>query len=101
MNKLNYHFIGICGISMSALALYLKSQGHNVQGSDIAKNDISNFLESNGIKVFFKHSKQNLGDCDVVVYNYAIKQNNPEYIESKKRKIKIISRAKLLGEISS
>ena len=32
------HFVGICGIGMSGLALIMKGKGFKVQGSDIANN---------------------------------------------------------------
>ena len=86
---------------MSALAFYMQTLGNNVQGSDIAEGQIKEKLQKNGIKVFNKHKKENLKDVDVVVYNFAIKESNEELCEAKKRKIKIISRAQLLGIISS
>lgn len=98
---LRYHFIGICGASMSALAVYLKEKGNYVQGSDISNLEMQKKLTEHNIKVFNCHKKENLNDCDVVVYNYAIDQDNEELKTAKKRKLKVISRAELLGQISS
>ncbi len=86
---------------MSALAFYLKKRGCYVQGSDIVNNEIKEELELNGIKVFDCHNKKNIGKVDVVVYNFAIKQNNEELLEAKKKKLKILTRAELLAEIAS
>lgn len=97
MNK--YHFIGIGGISMSALAMLLKLEGHYVQGSDISCGNICENLKNNGIKVFEGHNRNNVGDCNIVVYSAAITENE-ELIEAKKRNLKIISRAQLLGQIA-
>ena len=73
MKNLKFHFIGIGGISMSALAFYLKSCGYVVQGSDTHKSQIIDDLINNGINVFIGHKESNINyDC-VVVYNYAIK----------------------------
>lgn len=101
MEKLKYHFIGICGASMSGLALYLKSTGNYVQGSDISNFATKAKLEGKGIKVFSFHSKKNINDIDVVVYNFAIKLDNEELKEAKKKGLKIISRAELLSLIAS
>ena len=37
-----YHFIGIKGSGMSALALMLHQMGHKVQGSDVEKTTLLN-----------------------------------------------------------
>ena len=93
-------FIGICGISMSALAIILKKQGHIVEGSDSSPTDIMAKLENNGIKVYKSHDIGHIKDFDVVVYSSAISKDNPELIEAKKNRKKIFTRSKLLGEIS-
>lgn len=97
---MRYHFIGICGISMSALAVHLSHIGNAVQGSDIKPNEIADVLKSENIKVFIGHNGENIKGCDIVVYNFAIEQSNPEIIYAKKHNIKIISRAELLADIS-
>lgn len=100
MKKLRVHFIGIGGVSMSALAFYLKKCGHFVQGSDLTKSELTKKLENYGIKVFYSHKKENIKNADLVVFNYAIKQDNEELIFARKNQIKVISRGELLGEIA-
>ncbi len=100
MKKLRVHFIGIGGVSMSALAFYLKKCGHFVQGSDITKSQTTKNLEKCGVKVFYSHKKENIKNVDVVVFNYAIKQDNEELIFARKNNIKILSRGELLGKIA-
>lgn len=92
--KKHYHFIGIGGISMSALAKYLSNDGNLITGSDINPD-----VKIENIKTFVGHNAKNLGNCDIVVYNSAISEDNPEIIEAKKRNIALISRAELLAEI--
>ncbi|MDD3397094.1 MAG: UDP-N-acetylmuramate--L-alanine ligase [Clostridia bacterium] len=94
--KKHYHFIGIGGISMSALAKYLANENNIITGSDISPD-----VKLSGIETFVGHNAKNLGDCDVVVYNSAISSDNPEMIEAKKRNVPIISRAEMLAEIGS
>ncbi len=85
---------------MSALAVYLKNKGNYVQGSDLSNCDMKQKLKKNGIPVFNGHNKKNIRDINVVVYNFAIRSNNEELVEAKKRKIKILSRAQLLSIIA-
>ena len=95
------HFIGIGGIGMSGLALIMKGKGFNVQGSDISNNKNIERLKLEKIKIFLGHSKKNLKDATIVVNSSAIKNNNPELIEAKRKKIPIIKRGKMLANIVS
>ncbi len=95
------HFVGIGGIGMSGLSLIMKRRGFKVQGSDISNNKNIDRLRKEKIKIFLKHSKQNLKNATILVVSSAIKKNNPELIEAKKKKIPIISRGKMLASIVS
>jgi len=95
------HFIGIGGIGMSGLSLIMKGQGFKVQGSDIISNKNLDRLKKEKIQIFLGHSKSNLKKATIVVISSAIKNNNPELIEAKKRKIPIIKRGKMLASIVS
>lgn len=99
----NVFFIGIGGISMSGLAGLLKSMGAKVCGSDGDKNNPEiPKLKKFGIHVFDSHDKNNVAlDTHWVVYNFAIKDDNPELIRARELQIPIISRAELLGMIAS
>ena len=100
--KRKVHFIGIGGISMSAIALILHKNGFIVSGSDIGQSDNVKELEKKGIKVFIGHKKENIADdLDIVVYSKAIHDDNEEIIEAKKKGIMLMSRSKILGEIMS
>ena len=89
------HIIGINGIGMSALAIYLKKNSINVTGSDIAHNANTVILEKYKIPVFIGHKSSNIKDRDIIFYSSAIK-NNPEIKEAKKNKIPCYNRSKLL-----
>ena len=89
------HIIGINGIGMSALAIYLKKNNINVTGSDIAHNANTVNLEKYKIPVFIGHKSSNIKDRDIIFYSSAIK-NNPEIKEAKKNKIPCYNRSKLL-----
>ena len=95
------HFIGIGGIGMSGLSLIMKGKGFNVQGSDILNNKNIERLRKEKIKIFLDQTKKNLNDATIVVISSAIKNNNPELIEAKRKKIPIIKRGKMLASIVS
>ena len=95
------HFIGIGGIGMSGLSLIMNEKGFRVQGSDILTNKNIDRLKKEKIKIFLGHKKQNIKNVTIVVISSAIKMNNPELIEAKKRKIPIIKRGKMLANIVS
>tara|TARA_B100000902_G_scaffold378771_1_gene412365 strand:+ start:10301 stop:11698 length:1398 start_codon:yes stop_codon:yes gene_type:complete len=99
--KETVHFVGIGGIGMSGLSLIMKRKGFKVQGSDISNNKNVERLRKEKIKIFLGHSKKNLKDATIVVISSAIKKNNPELIEAKKKRIQIITRGKMLASIVS
>jgi len=95
------HFIGIGGIGMSGLSLIMKGKEFKVQGSDLASNKNIDRLKKEKIKVFIGHKKQNLKNVTIVVISSAIKKNNPELIEAKRKNLPIIKRGKMLAHIVS
>jgi len=95
------HFIGIGGIGMSGLAQIMKIMGLNVQGSDITKNKNTENCKKIGVKVFYGHKKKNITRASIVVKSSAIKKNNIEILEAKKRKIPIFERVEMLANIVS
>ncbi len=93
------HFIGIGGIGMSGLAQIMKIMGFNVQGSDISLNKNIENCKKLGIKFFIGQKKKNLKDATIFVKSSAIKSNNPEVKEAKKRKLPIYERVEMLSNI--
>ena len=95
------HFIGIGGIGMSGLSLIMKGKGFKVQGSDLSFNKNIERLKKEKIKIFLGQKKQNLKNATIVVISSAIKKNNPEILEAKRKKLPIIKRGKMLAHIVS
>jgi UDP-N-acetylmuramate--alanine ligase len=54
------HFIGICGIGISAIARLLKTAGKEVSGSDVKSSPICDMLKKIGIKIYVTVDRQNL-----------------------------------------
>jgi UDP-N-acetylmuramate--alanine ligase len=95
------HLVGIGGIGMSGLSLIMKGMGFNVQGSDIINNKNIDRLKKNKIKISIEHKKKNIQKATILVISSAIKKNNPELIEAKKKQLPIYSRGEMLAHIVS
>ena len=95
------HFVGIGGIGMSGLSLIMKGKGFKVQGNDLFLNKNIDRLKKERIKIFIGQKKQNLKNATIVVISSAIKKNNPEIIEAKRKNLPIITRGKMLAHIVS
>ncbi len=93
-------FLGAGGIMMSSLALLTHNSGFSTRGSDRSRTALTERLEGSGIKLFYGHEKENLGDnCGAVVYTVAVSADNPEYVRAMEEGIPCISRADYLGYI--
>ena len=95
------HFVGIGGIGMSGLALIMKQLGFKIQGSDIAYNKNIERLKTNNIKIVIGHKKQNISNSTILVASSAIKKNNTEILEAKRKKLPIYKRGDVLANIVS
>ncbi len=94
------HFIGIGGISMSALARLLKSRSFLISGSDWHESDLTNKLEAEGIRVHIGQRAENItDDTDLIVYTAAVHEDNAEYCAALKKNIPLMPRSVLLGQI--
>lgn len=93
------YFVGIGGAGMCGIAEILLSLGFNVSGSDKNLTDTTAYLADAGASVYKGHHAENLRDVDALVYSSAVPMTNPEIIEAKKRKIPVIRRAEMLGEL--
>ncbi|WP_119392567.1 UDP-N-acetylmuramate--L-alanine ligase [Taklimakanibacter lacteus] len=93
------HFIGIGGIGMSGIAEVMATLGYKVQGSDLSDNYNTARLRKSGIQVSIGHDAANLGDAQVVVVSSAVKPENPELAEARRRFLPIVRRAEMLAEL--
>ena len=90
------HFIGIGGIGISAIARFLHEKGHKISGSDIKESKTTLELKDEGIEVITPHCKEAIKDQDFVVYSAAIKEDNIELVEARRKGIKCFSRKEIL-----
>ncbi len=113
-----FHFIGVGGIGMSALAYILAQKGFRVSGSDVRPNHITHKLESIGVNFFGKQEPSNLeffkrefvsaeltnGDKETtpqVVCSTAINANNSEYKAALENGCPIFHRSDILAALIS
>lgn len=93
------HLVGIGGAGMSGIAEVLHENGFVVTGSDMGEGAVIDYLKHLGIRVDNKHEAKNVEDADLVVYSSAIPYDNPELVEARARRIPVIRRAEMLGEL--
>lgn len=93
------YFVGIGGAGMSGIAETLHNLGFQIQGSDSAPSEITDYLQSIDILVYAEHNPTNIGQCDVVVISSAVTEDNPEVVEARRLGIPVIKRAEMLGEL--
>jgi UDP-N-acetylmuramate--alanine ligase len=93
------HFVGIGGIGMSGIAEVLANLGFRVTGSDQKKSEVTAHLEELKVEVTEGHDAANVGDAHVVVRSTAVRDDNPEVVEARRRMIPLIPRAEMLAEL--
>ncbi|MFL6528496.1 MAG: Mur ligase domain-containing protein, partial [Chthoniobacterales bacterium] len=94
----SFHFLGICGTAMGAVAAALRDRGFVVTGSDEnVYPPMSTFLESRGIALSAGFREENIpANVDVVVVGNAMKRGNPELEAVLNRKLYYVSLPEVL-----
>ncbi|MBR7076183.1 MAG: UDP-N-acetylmuramate--L-alanine ligase [Lachnospiraceae bacterium] len=96
--KKHIHFIGIGGISMSALANVSLTKGLTVSGSDSKESELVQELRAEGASIQIGQRAENItDDIDLVVYTAAISDTNPELAQARAKGIETMVRADYLG----
>ncbi len=103
--KSHFHFIGVGGIGMSAIALGLLKKGYSVSGSDLVQNNETNKLEKLGAIVFDSQIGQNIefitskfnNKLINFVVSTAIKSENEELIYCRKKNLPVKHRSEILA----
>lgn len=93
------HFIGIGGVSMSALAEALYAQGFVVTGSDTSDSERVQRLRAAGIPVYQGQAAGNIDQADVIVYTTAIRDDNPELLAARASGQPVMHRSELLARL--
>lgn len=101
---LTYHFVGIGGIGMSALAQIMKSQGHKVSGSDRSNDngwtpEIFRKLELQNITLYPQDGSGISYTTDFVVISSAIEEDNRDQKSAFEKSIRVVKRSDLLSNL--
>ncbi|MDE6626650.1 MAG: UDP-N-acetylmuramate--L-alanine ligase [Lachnospiraceae bacterium] len=97
---IHVHFIGIGGISMSGLAEILLKENFTITGSDAKGSEIVDNLMDMGARINIGQCAENItDDIDLVVYTAAVHADNPEFAACEAKKLPMLTRAQLLGQM--
>ncbi|MCQ2315927.1 MAG: UDP-N-acetylmuramate--L-alanine ligase [Bacteroidales bacterium] len=95
------YFLGIGGIGMSALARYFKACGYEVAGYDRTCSPLTQELENEGIAIHYVDDPSLMpDDIEFVIITLAIPANLQELKVLRERKVKMMTRAEMLGVLS-
>lgn len=94
------HFIGIGGVSMSALAMLTSESGVWVSGSDRVDSETLRRLKSYGINAYVGSNNSVVSGCDLVVYTAAIGADDTELKFARSNKIRCMERKAYLAYVS-
>jgi UDP-N-acetylmuramate--alanine ligase len=94
------HFVGVGGVGMSGIAELLANLGYVVSGSDARRSDVTARLAGTcGVRVFEGHEAAHVEGADVVVVSSAVRADNVEAAEARRRGVPVIPRAEMLAEL--
>lgn len=94
---MRFHFIGIGGVGMAAVAELLAARGQTVEGSDRSASANTARLESLGMTIHIGHEAGHVHEDAVLVVSSAIKESNPELAVARSRGQRIIHRSQALA----
>ena len=93
------HFVGVGGSGMSGIAEVLANLGFIVSGSDLAESATTKRLAGAGVTVCVGHAATNISGADAVVVSTAVKDDNPEVLAAREKKVPVVPRAQMLAEL--
>ncbi len=86
------HFIGICGVAMSGLALAFHKKGYRVTGSDKGfYPPVSTYLKDAGIPYYPGWHPDKMGNPDLVIVGNVAGSHNPEWLKVQEKGIEYLS----------
>ncbi|MBG7601223.1 MAG: UDP-N-acetylmuramate--L-alanine ligase [Gammaproteobacteria bacterium] len=99
MRVSHLYFVGIGGSGMNGIAQVMINLGYRVSGSDLSDNAAVQQLRSMGATVFHSHEAKQVEGCDAVVVSTAIRDDNPEVLYAREKRIPVVPRAEMLAEL--
>jgi UDP-N-acetylmuramate--alanine ligase len=93
------HFIAIGGSGMNGIASAFVELGVEVSGSDRSDSKYLQALQRLGARVHVGHRAEQLGAAQTVVASSAIREDNPELAEARRRGLSVLHRSAALGSL--
>jgi UDP-N-acetylmuramate--alanine ligase len=93
------HFTGIGGAGMSGIARIMLADGVIVSGTDSAASAQLDELAALGARVAVGHGAEHLRDADTLVVSTAIRHDNPELTEARRRGLRVLHRSAALASV--
>jgi len=84
---------------MSGIAELLLNLGYGVSGSDLRPSPVTDRLSALGGRIHIGHAAENVALANVVVVSSAVRQDNVELMEARRRQIPVIPRGEMLAEL--
>jgi len=94
---MRFHFIGVGGSGMSAVARLVAARGVDVTGTDKKRSAYFSALEAAGVDVRVGHDATMVDGVDVVVISTAVRETNPELARARSLGIDVWHRSKALA----
>jgi UDP-N-acetylmuramate--alanine ligase len=93
-----YHFVGIKGSGMSALALILHEEGYKVQGSDVSKYFFTQQnLDEQNIPIYV-FDADNIEEGQIIIAGNAFPDTHEEIVRAKELGLEVIRYHDFIGE---
>ena len=93
------HFIAVGGSGMNGVAAMMLELGLRVSGSDRQESGYLTSLRARGARIHLGHRGEQLGDASTVVVSSAIRADNPELVEARRRGLRVLHRSAALGSL--
>jgi UDP-N-acetylmuramate--alanine ligase len=93
------HFIAIGGSGMNGVATVFAELGTAVSGSDRSDSEYLQSLARIGVRTHVGHAAEQLGDAQTVVASSAIREDNPELAEARRRGLTVLHRSVALASL--
>jgi UDP-N-acetylmuramate--alanine ligase len=84
---------------MSGIAEVLLTLRYKVSGSDLTETTATRRLRQLGAKIHIGHGEENIAGADAVVISSAVKDDNPEVVAARAKKVPVVPRALMLAEL--
>ncbi len=93
------HLVGIGGAGLSGIARIMLGRGVAVSGSDGSDSPTLEALRVLGARVHLGHDAAHVHDVDTLVVSTAINEDNPEYVEARRRGLTVLPRSTAMASL--